>query len=584
MRVVSLALPASALVVSSCSLYWAPPEPPPGPPISGGSLLVSRSGEIAVAGDPARDMLFVVDIPGRRIAHEVALEPADEPGRIAEDGDGRFHVALRGGGAVVTIDDQGNLLDRTEICAAPRGVAYQAEGDLIHVACSDGELISLPAAGGDPVRSLKLDRDIRDVVVDGADLLVSKFRSAELLRVSPDGTIASRISPPQAWRFDNFGSGELFPAIPSVAYRTIGLADGRTIMVHQRASGRPLSIQPGGYGGGGDCGDSPVEATATVFDPQGNEIEVGRRFPFAALPVDVAVAPNQTRIAVVLAGFRTVRVVNIESMSEVPGDDCGFGDGTDRELFGDPSDAIGAPTSVGFVNDDDLIILHDNAIVFSNIDGFQREVIELGGEMNLDRGRRRFHEPTFVGLACASCHPEGTQDGNVWEFAELGPRRTQNVGGNLAERAPYHWGGDMHDLPQLFNEVLVGRMGGETLSDEDAGALARFLFSLDAPAPTWSGDVDAVERGRQVFNGAGNCASCHAGEILTNNTIQDVGTGGAFKVPSLVGVSMRSPLMHDGCAATLIDRFGACGGNNHGSTGQLSAAQIADLIAYLESL
>jgi cytochrome c peroxidase len=65
----------------------------------------------------------------------------------------------------------------------------------------------------------------------------------------------------------------------------------------------------------------------------------------------------------------------------------------------------------------------------------------------------------------------------------------------------------------------------------------------------------------------------------------DVGTGGKFQVPSLVGVSQRAPFMHDGCAATLRDRFGPCGGGDkHGFTSQLTSAQITDLVAYLETL
>jgi cytochrome c peroxidase len=58
-----------------------------------------------------------------------------------------------------------------------------------------------------------------------------------------------------------------------------------------------------------------------------------------------------------------------------------------------------------------------------------------------------------------------------------------------------------------------------------------------------------------------------------------------FKVPSLLGVAVRAPYMHDGCAATLRDRFGACGGGDlHGKTSTLSETQLSDLIAFLESL
>ena len=44
--------------------------------------------------------------------------------------------------------------------------------------------------------------------------------------------------------------------------------------------------------------------------------------------------------------------------------------------------------------------------------------------------------------------------------------------------------------------------------------------------------------------------------------------------------------MHNGCAATLADRFTPeCGGgDNHGHTSQLNPAQQADLISYLEVL
>jgi len=44
--------------------------------------------------------------------------------------------------------------------------------------------------------------------------------------------------------------------------------------------------------------------------------------------------------------------------------------------------------------------------------------------------------------------------------------------------------------------------------------------------------------------------------------------------------------MHDGCAATLADRFDpACGGGDlHGKTSHLTPAETGDLVAYLKSL
>jgi hypothetical protein len=44
--------------------------------------------------------------------------------------------------------------------------------------------------------------------------------------------------------------------------------------------------------------------------------------------------------------------------------------------------------------------------------------------------------------------------------------------------------------------------------------------------------------------------------------------------------------MHTGCAKTLTDRFGAVcgGGDKHGTTSQLSAGDVGDLVTYLQSL
>lgn len=81
------------------------------------------------------------------------------------------------------------------------------------------------------------------------------------------------------------------------------------------------------------------------------------------------------------------------------------------------------------------------------------------------------------------------------------------------------------------------------------------------------------------------CANCHSGPALTNNETVDVGTGGPLQVPSLVGLGRRAPYFHDGCASTLVEIFeAACGGGLHGAVGALRQGQLAELVAFLESL
>jgi mono/diheme cytochrome c family protein len=211
--------------------------------------------------------------------------------------------------------------------------------------------------------------------------------------------------------------------------------------------------------------------------------------------------------------------------------------------------------------------------------------IELGGVSVADTGHQLFHHDAGGGVACASCHAEGGEDGHVWHFSGFGPRRTQALNVGLEGTAPFHWGGDMPGMPELMEEVMVTRMGGVYESTERQGALQRWLFALEPLSPIRASDDLAALRGKALFEGEALCSECHAGEKLTNNVNYDVGTGESVQVPSLIGVGHRGPWLHTGCASTLRERFDpACGGETHGKTTQLSDAQIDDLVAYLETL
>jgi mono/diheme cytochrome c family protein len=215
--------------------------------------------------------------------------------------------------------------------------------------------------------------------------------------------------------------------------------------------------------------------------------------------------------------------------------------------------------------------------------------VALPGRSRKHTGHELFHLATAGGLACASCHPEGHEDGHVWNFAKFGPRRTQSLAGGILGSEPFHWSGDMQDFAMLTSDVFVSRMSGPEVTPEHAASLKKWVNTIprmEAPAPR---DVAASERGRALFNDPEvGCATCHSGERLSNNTTVAVNTGNvgeSFQVPSLRGVAWRAPYMHDGCAATMADRFGSCGGGDqHGRTSQLTDAQRADLVAYLDSL
>ena len=62
-------------------------------PISGGTLLVTRVGSLAVASDPDRDVLIVADAANGTLRGTIVLQAGDEPGRLVEDDAGRVHVS-----------------------------------------------------------------------------------------------------------------------------------------------------------------------------------------------------------------------------------------------------------------------------------------------------------------------------------------------------------------------------------------------------------------------------------------------------------------------------------------------------------
>jgi mono/diheme cytochrome c family protein len=560
---------------------------PPPPPVSGGTLLVLADGHKAAVADPDHDQVLIVAIDAPALVSTIALKAGDEPGRIIEDGAGRIHVALRSAGAVATIDPTpGSVLRRDAICSYPRGLGYDATADTVVVACAGGDLVTVPAAGGTPLRSITLHdatgrllNDLRDVVIEGDRALVSRFRAAEVLVVEADGSISATLRP-----------RIIDPSFaPAVAWRTVAAPGGGVVMVHQEDQITPVQIGvPGGYGG--FCGGIVRTAVSIIkLDGSTSSTPIG-----AVLPVDVAVDPGQSVFHVAAAGARPgrqtpvpeVAVTSFSSALEPStiqgGFDAGLPCGT---LGGGPFDDIlsGQPVAVAATPSGSRLVQTREPATVVISDHTGDHTVMLPGPSRMDTGHDIFHLGTMGGIACASCHPEGHEDGHVWQFTDLGARRTQSIAGGILGTEPFHWGGDMKDFGTLSHDVFNSRMSGPALADEDVTALANWINALPVQKAAAAQDAAAVERGRALFNSpAGQCSTCHSGAKMTNNTNVDVGTGGLFQVPSLRGVSWRAPYMHNGCAPTLADRFGPCGGSKHGPA--LDPSQKADLVAYLQTL
>jgi hypothetical protein len=558
----------------------------PVPPLSGGTLLVLADGTTLAVSDPDRDQLYLVDSVEQVVRATVSFSAGDEPGRLIEDAAGRVHVVLRRGGALVTVDPRtGTESARRVICAAPRGLAYQADADLLHVVCAGGEVVSLPASGGAAARALTFERDLRDVVV-GANgtLLVSTFRQAEVLVIGEDGGLVARLTPGSGPVASVDGSTRM--RTPSVAWRMLALdaAANRVVLLHQTGVTDTVDTAPGGY--------SAVNGCAGVVGVGVSILSLGEASPpvatgFGDLPLalDLALSPDRAKVALAVPGngrFQGPTLVEraLADVTSSKASDCAPGADSGEPL---PTSQV---VAVSYSRSGVLFAQTREPATIWRSD--TKTTIPLALNSREDTGHFLFHANSGGGIACASCHPEGGEDGRTWNFVCAGPRRTQSVRGGIGATVPFHWDGSELDFGRLVDDVFSGRMAGPVLSAEQKSAIESWGETI-APLPAMTG-LDAAElaRGKALFEDARiGCSSCHTGSLLTNNTTVDVGTGRAFQVPSLRGVAWRAPFMHDGCAATLAQRFGTApcgGGDQHGVTSALGSEELDDLLAYLQAL
>ncbi|MET0595564.1 MAG: c-type cytochrome [Polyangiaceae bacterium] len=569
------------------------------PPLTGGTLTVIGQGHRAAVSDPDHDQVVTVDLDDMAVVAVTPLQRGDEPNRSAEDPNGRVHVVLRGGHGVAVIEPAtGTLIARLPVCRLPRGIAYDPTYDAVHVACAGGELVSYSAKTGELLRKLRLERDLRDIVVDGNRLLVSRFRAAELLVVESNGTVSGKLRPPSGPNRSVDAGGA---TIPAVAWRTVPSPDGGALMVYQSLLTGLVPTTPGGYGG--RCGGiiSTSVSLLRVDRPSVTVDDVP-----ALLPIDLATTSSRhasvasaawtpIRVNPSLFPFTTV-IPPLPSTTEVrvsvgpcgsnpipPPTSFDGGPFSDAGTGGvvSPGTPLGRVVALAYATNRLVLQTREPATIM-----MAGRTIELPGRSRKHSGHELFHLGTLGGIACASCHPEGGEDGQVWTFAGLGPRRTQNVSGGISGTEPFHWSGDMDTFTKLAHDVFQSRMTGPQMGEEYVGSLFRWVDKIPALEAPVAEDLAAVERGKAIFNsGEVGCATCHAGERFTNNASVNVQTGGAFQVPSLRGIAWRAPYMHQGCAPTLDARFDSCGGGDaHGKTSQLTAQDRADLVAYLETL
>lgn len=193
---------------------------------------------------------------------------------------------------------------------------------------------------------------------------------------------------------------------------------------------------------------------------------------------------------------------------------------------------------------------------------------------------------SMSGVGCASCHPDGREDGLTWATPD-GPRRTRPIVGRGGDAGPFGWNGESKDLKAHLTREFT-RLNGQGLRKVQLDALIAFMDTLPKLPPPDAQDAALVAKGKAVFvSEAAGCETCHVGGG-TDKKNHDVGSRTAtdrkasFDTPALFGIGGRAPYFHDGRYKTLDDLLQ----EGHGNKTSIVAdeADRRAVVAYLRSL
>jgi YVTN family beta-propeller protein len=575
------------------------------------SIVLLPSGDVAVV-DPDQGSVSVLDPATLDVRRSIAV--GDEPRALLVTRAGVLLGTVRRTGEVVRLDpERGAVIDRARICDGPFGLAESPDGVFVAVACEwDGTLRRLdPRSLATTVVASGLSRP-RAVAVVGGDVLVAGMTGGEVERLPASGAATRRSLVPteSAYR-------------PALTTMTANLAEALL------PAGDALYVAHELVNHGGDVGTEKVaDDYGSVLDgnPKINPAVTALALtssdlaPLADRPVTYAAfdgGPRGFNGPAALAAFDRYLLVVHRSSNNVAVIDP-FAATSEARVVGSykvgpgPAGiAVDAGHRVAFVDnafDGSVSRLELNQGFSAAAPAFAaaltkvRALPRVYSQIALE-GRKLFYDATNPHVtpsgvvACATCHPGGGDDGLVWfmhtDRIPLKRRRSPDLANAHTGTAPFHWDGQFATMADLARATMTDLMAGDGLL-VDVDSVAAFLDEIvRAPALT-PADPAAVSRGQALYESAAvGCATCHPGPLFTDGQLHAVLSPVSLSTddlitqvntPGLRGVFLRAPYFHDGRSPDLRDLLTRPDAAGHGSTGQLSSAQLDDLIAYLKSL
>jgi hypothetical protein len=617
-------------IAAGCSPSEAPPRP------LGSQSVVSSADGSAIYGLDTDGGRVVRYVPGA--GETGAIEVGAEPTRITRAGDALV-VTLRGERGIARLEegpDGPSVAGAAEIGTEPYGVVADARGDVVYVALStEDRVVELDAHDFTELRSWSVPGQPRWLAIrpDDRDLYVASAYGGVLTHVDLRDDVVIEIELPEIFVSDD-------PLAPDLARRLTGdlaiTSDGSMLVVPALYADVTTPVETvtpstsgGGYASAGQSlsrmnpgltlvpldgsGDPVPSEIHTVLAVGSATVEAGHfDETVRGYVTSAAIAPDDEIVVATMESSNAFLVMPTRARYGSP-----LGDG--GALADEQPLVVGVdwgPRGVAFAGDrlyvDSFLARSVASVDVGKVRGMVADFDVPNGWLepgevtwyestlpdDVELGRRLFYSSVTQamsgpgsGISCSTCHFEGRNDGLTWTF-EGGPmdsdsrRQTPSLAGEVSLTAPVTWTSAVESVGAEVLLTSQGRMGGEGASDREVAAIEAFVdWTRHADHPGKGASSDAIERGRALFEREDvECATCHVPPTYTDPNRYALYDLDAVNPPSLLGVAVSAPYLHDGRASTLEQVLETTDIGMMGDTSMLTEAEKADLLAFLRSL
>jgi YVTN family beta-propeller protein len=565
----------------------------------GSSLLVANQGTGTVA---------LVDPKAGKVVAQVAT--GDRPAGVALSSDGRRGVVSHWYGydlAILDVQPDGlKVAGRVHVGPEPRGVVLSKDARTAYVAVGAKDEVARVDLDAKAVTGrLAVGREPRGLAAtpDGSRLVVGSTRSGSLSIIDL-----------AAWTVER--TVELEPGAANLRQVAVDPEGKYAYLVNMRNRGMATTQNNIDLG--------------WVLGQRLTRVALDGTSPFETITLDVkgqafadvhglAIRPDGKALAVSSGGTHEVILFRTDA-KPLPWQSNRSRDLISGELLGKDGrfrrfPVGGRPTELAFSPDGSTVYaanyLADSVQVIDFASGKVTSTIDLGAPKEISvarRGETLFHDATRSSnqwYSCNTCHSDGHTNGldfdtlnDGWQdlsTTHLRSRKKVPTLRRVAKTGPWTWHGWQKSLDDAMLESFTKSMQGKRPSADDVKAITAFIATLDYPRnPNRDHDgglTPAARRGESVYRSSrAACVTCHAGAELTDGKVHVVGLEGpgdvykGYNPPTLRGLYDKAPYLHDGRAKTLREVF--TGPHNPEDLGgeALSASELEDLIAYLESL